>query len=118
MTLLKDKLTEKNCKSCTEKDRLREEQVEEMLNEVKGWKLSLERNRIYRQYQMKDFVSAAGFFNKVALLAQRDNHHPDISLTDYRDLKVELTTNTAKGLTENDFILAAKINELTFDPKE
>ena len=79
--------------------------------DVPGWGI-LENKRIYRDFKFKDFVEAITFVNKVAELAESENHHPDILIHDYRKVKVELTTHAIAGLSENDFILAAKINHL------
>ena len=64
---------------------------------------------------MKDFLSAVQFIQDIAQVAEADDHHPDLHLTGYRKLRVELSTHAIGGLSENDFILAAKIEQL---PKE
>ncbi len=61
---------------------------------------------------MKNFAAAVKFINLVAILAEQENHHPDIHLTDYRQLKIDLSTHAIGGLSENDFIMATKINQL------
>jgi 4a-hydroxytetrahydrobiopterin dehydratase len=60
----------------------------------------------------RNFKAAVEFLNGVAELAERENHHPDLHLVGYRNLSIELTTHAIGGLSENDFILAAKIDEL------
>jgi len=57
------------------------------------------------------------FFNKVAALAEEEGHHPDLHLEGYRQVAIELRTHAIKGLSENDFILAAKINEIPIQLK-
>jgi 4a-hydroxytetrahydrobiopterin dehydratase len=57
------------------------------------------------------------FFNKVAALAEEEGHHPDLHLEGYRQVAIELWTHAIGGLSENDFILAAKINELPIETK-
>jgi 4a-hydroxytetrahydrobiopterin dehydratase len=57
------------------------------------------------------------FFNKVAALAEEEGHHPDLHLEGYRQVAVEIWTHAAGGLTENDFILAAKINQIPIELK-
>ncbi len=59
---------------------------------------------------MKDFPAAISFIRAVAKLAEAEDHHPDIHLTRYRNLRLELTTHDAGALTEKDFRLAAKID--------
>jgi 4a-hydroxytetrahydrobiopterin dehydratase len=64
-----------------------------------------------RTFNFKDFVETMQFVNKVAGLAEAEGHHPDMAIT-YNTLSIELTTHAIHGLSENDFILAAKIDEL------
>jgi 4a-hydroxytetrahydrobiopterin dehydratase len=71
----------------------------------------MEDNRIERRFKFKNFRDAFGLATKVALLAEQQGHHPDFELG-WGFLKLTLTTHAAKGLTDNDFILAAKIDEL------
>ena len=61
---------------------------------------------------MKDFKAGIAFFNRVAELAEAEGHHPDLHLEDYRNVWIELWTHSIGGLSENDFILAAKIDQL------
>jgi 4a-hydroxytetrahydrobiopterin dehydratase len=62
-------------------------------------------------YAFRDFVETMAFVNKIAALAEEEQHHPDLSVS-YSTLGVELSTHAIGGLSENDFILAAKIDEL------
>lgn len=77
-----------------------------------GWEVTGESRVIRRTYAMKDFLAAVDFVREIALLAESEGHHPDIHLIRYRILTVELSTHALGGLTENDFILAAKIDAL------
>jgi 4a-hydroxytetrahydrobiopterin dehydratase len=61
---------------------------------------------------MKDFASAVELITHVKDLAEAEGHHPDLHLTRYRKLVIELSTHAIKGLSENDFILAAKVDRL------
>lgn len=63
-------------------------------------------------YAMKDFASAIELIGRIAELAERHDHHPDLHLTGYRRLEIELTTHSTGGLTEKDFALAAAIEAL------
>ncbi len=86
------------------------DQAENYLQEVPGWNL-VESTRIQRRFKFKNFVEALAFVNRVAELAEREGHHPDIGFGwGYCD--VTLYTHKIKGLHENDFIMAAKINAL------
>jgi len=64
-----------------------------------------------RQFKFKDFVAAMDFVNRVAGLAESEGHHPDIYIS-WNRVRLELTTHSIKGLSENDFIMAAKVNEM------
>ena len=73
--------------------------------------------QIHQDYMMKNFMSAVKFINSIAAIAESENHHPDLHLVGYRKLRVELSTHALGGLTENDFIVAAKINTLPVELK-
>jgi 4a-hydroxytetrahydrobiopterin dehydratase len=63
-------------------------------------------------------MAGIDFFNKVAALAEDEGHHPDLHLQGYRNVSIEMMTHAVGGLTENDFILAAKINEIPIQAKK
>ena len=68
-------------------------------------------DKIQREFNFKDFAKAMEFVNKVALLAEREGHHPEIHIS-YNKVRLVSWTHAIKGLSENDFILTAKINLL------
>ena len=70
-----------------------------------------ENNSLYRKFQFKDFKEAMKFVNDVADIANHEGHHPDIYIF-YNIVDLELFTHAVKGLSENDFIMAAKIDKL------
>ena len=76
----------------------------------KAWK-TIDNTKLRREFKFKNFVQTMGFVNKVALIAQAEDHHPDMQVS-YSKVIVELWTHAVNGLSENDFILAAKIDEL------
>jgi 4a-hydroxytetrahydrobiopterin dehydratase len=80
--------------------------------EVPQWQIVGEGARIRRELIVKDFVTALDYFHRIGALAEEEGHHPDLHLTQYRRVAIELWTHAAGGLTENDFILAAKIEQL------
>ena len=84
---------------------------------VQGWLINTDSTVIFRIFRMKNFMAAVKFIQLIAEGAENENHHPDIHLTGYRNLRVELSTHAIDGLSENDFILAAKINELPCELK-
>ena len=77
-----------------------------------NWQKTVDGKSIFREYVMKDFVSAVGLINKIAELAEAADHHPDIHLTGYKRLRIELSTHSVGKLTEKDFNLAEKIDAL------
>ncbi len=79
------------------------------LKELDNWQLS--GKKITKQLVFKDFVHLIKFVNKLAKLAESEGHHPDFTVH-YRKLGLEIWTHAINGLSENDFILAAKIDEL------
>ena len=84
-------------------------EAEEYLNATPGWRIDGDALKIDRGFEFKDFKEAMGFVNKVAELAESEGHHPDIHVF-YNRVKLALSTHAIGGLSENDFIVAAKIN--------
>ena len=66
---------------------------------------------------MTNFVAGMRFFDEVAKVAEDDGHHPDLHIVGYRNVSIELWTHAIGGLSENDFILAAKIDQLPVELK-
>ena len=86
--------------------------IKVMLDVVLGWtKTQGEIDKIEKSFKFKDFNEAMMFVNKVAEIAEEQGHHPDI-LIQWNKVTLTLWTHAIKGLHENDFILAAKIDEL------
>ena len=85
------------------------------LERLQGWELTHEGKRIAKNWTVKNFMAGMDFFNKVAKVAEDDNHHPDLHIVGYRNVTIEIWTHAIGGLSENDFILAAKIDELPVD---
>lgn len=85
--------------------------VARYLGEVPGW-TSRSDKKIVREFVCKNFSGAMALVNKVAQIAEQENHHPDILIHDWNKVRCTLSTHAIKGLSENDFILAAKINSI------
>jgi len=112
-------LTGKHCAPCEGNvPALSPQQVAKLLAEIPAWKVTSDGKRIRREWVVKDFAAGLEFFRHVGELAEREGHHPDLHLTDYRRVAIELSTHAVGGLTENDFILAAKIDKLPVDLKK
>lgn len=107
------KLAEKKCKPCSEGAKpLKGDALDELHSQVDpGWKVIENQTKIKRTFTFDDFVQALEFTNQVGDLAEEQGHHPEIWLT-WGKVVVTLWTHSADGLTESDFILAAKIDEL------
>ncbi len=93
------------------------DEAKQQLAKLQGWQLTHEGKRIRKNWTAKNFMAAIDFFNRVAQVAEEDNHHPDLHLESYRKVYIELWTHAIGGLSENDFILAAKIDQLPIQLK-
>jgi len=105
-------LASRTCSACeTGAGRLDTARIKSLLKQLPGaWKLKEDR-QLEKSFKFPDFKEALAFTNRVGLLAEEQGHHPDILLA-WGEVRIQLSTHSAKGLTENDFILAAKINDV------
>lgn len=109
-------LTARKCQPCEKGGvPLSSRETKDYLRQVPDWKLADNRKSVFREFIMKDFMSAVQFIDRIAQIAEAEDHHPDLHLMSYRKLRIDLATHSIGGLSENDFILAAKIDQL---PKE
>ena len=86
--------------------------AQDYLDESHDWTLSKDAKKISKKYKFKDFIGAINFINNVAELAESEGHHPDIHIH-YNKVLLELTTHAIGGLSENDFIVAAKVDAVS-----
>jgi 4a-hydroxytetrahydrobiopterin dehydratase len=106
-------LKDKSCQTCNKNTpKLGRIEANQLLKELDDWQLANDGNSIKREYEVKDFAAGIKFLREIAEVAEKEDHHPDLHLTNYRDVSIELTTHAIDGLSENDFILAAKIDAL------
>jgi 4a-hydroxytetrahydrobiopterin dehydratase len=106
------KLTEKHCEPCEgDFPAMTREQAGDLMEHVPGWELAEDGKTLSRTYTFKDFKDALAFTNLIGELAESEGHHPVITLS-WGEVVVSLSTHSIGGLAENDFILAAKTNEL------
>ena len=89
--------------------------VQEQLQRLPGWCLTHENQRIRKDWEFKNFVQGLNFFEQVGAIAEAEAHHPDLHLVSYKQVSIEIWTHAIGGLSENDFILAAKIDEIDTD---
>jgi 4a-hydroxytetrahydrobiopterin dehydratase len=112
-------LTKKKCQPCEGIGKaLNAAQIKEYLLLTPGWAVDADGKGISREFVMKNFLAAVRSIGQIADIAEAENHHPDIHLTGYRKLKICLTTHALGGLSENDFIVAAKISALEMELKK
>ncbi|UCC94558.1 MAG: thiol peroxidase [Candidatus Omnitrophota bacterium] len=105
------------CKPCEEgTPPLSKETVEKLLAQYRGWEL-LEDKKIKKEFKCKDFIEAKYLLDLISLIAEEQGHHPLMTLV-YNKLRIILSTHAAGGLTENDFIMARIIDEVTTIGKE
>jgi 4a-hydroxytetrahydrobiopterin dehydratase len=108
-----EELLKKRCVPCEGGvPHLTRHEAETLARSVDGWTLGPDAKMISRSWTMKNFLAGIEFFNEVAHLAEQEGHHPDLHLEGYRHLTISLWTHAVGGLTENDFIVAAKINQI------
>jgi 4a-hydroxytetrahydrobiopterin dehydratase len=112
-------LTHRHCAPCEGGiPPLSTEQVQQYLAALPNWKLAADSKRIRREWRLKDFVTALDFFQRIGRIAEEEDHHPDLHLTGYRNVSIEIGTHAIDGLSENDFILASKIDTLPVELKK
>ena len=103
-------LAKRKCVPCEKgQPKLGAAQVRELLGQVTGWEAN--DNKLRKTFTFKDFVTAMEFLNRVAEVAEQEQHHPDFAVH-YNQVTFTIWTHTVGGLSENDFILAAKIDQL------
>ena len=104
-------LAERKCVPCEGgTPTLTAEQVAPLLSQLDGWKVQ-DGTTLTKTFAFPDFVKAVGFVNAITPVAEGEGHHPDLTVT-WGKVGVSLTTHAIGGLSENDFILAAKIDAL------
>jgi 4a-hydroxytetrahydrobiopterin dehydratase len=112
-------LVTKKCKPCEGGvEPATREEATQQISKLPGWTLTGDGKRIRKEWVVKDFDTALKYFGDVAKVANADDHHPDLHLTGYRNVAIELSTHAIGGLSENDFILAAKIDQLPVELKK
>ena len=105
-------LAQKECKPCQGgTPPLKGDALKQMQSRLDGGWRVLDEQRLEKHYQFPDFKQALAFVNRVGEIAEKQNHHPDIYFT-WGQARIQLSTHSIKGLSENDFILAARIDEL------
>ena len=105
-------LTHMSCKPCAPgTPSLPRDRAADLIQQTPGWSLNETASEISRTFKFKNYYETMAFVNALAWVAHREDHHPDIEVG-YNRCHVSFSTHSVKGLSENDFIGAAKINAL------
>jgi 4a-hydroxytetrahydrobiopterin dehydratase len=105
-----NELLKKKCIPCEAGvEPLTKEEAQNFLGMISGWELAESNKKISKEYKFKDFIGSINFVNKISLIAEEEGHHPDIAIS-YNKVRLDLSTHAIDGLSENDFILASKID--------
>ena len=113
-----DQLWSKKCQPCEGGvDPCPLDTAQSQLAKLDGWRLINDGKRIRKDWVVKHFMAGMDLFNRVAQLAEEEGHHPDLHMEGYRNIWIEIWTHAIGGLSENDFILAAKIDRLPVELK-
>ena len=103
-------LTNKKCVPCEgDAQPLKDKEANQLLKEIPTW--IIKEGHVYKKFKFKNFVEAMKFITSVAQLAESEGHHPDFSVH-YNKVEIDLWTHAINGLSENDFIVAAKIDRI------
>ena len=86
------------------------QEINKEIKNLEGWELV--NNTIEKTFEFSNFNKALEFVNSVGKIANKENHHPDILIFNYKKVKITLTTHEDNGLSEKDFLLAKMIDEL------
>ena len=109
---MENKLSQKKCEPCSGKTpKLNFEETSKYLSELNSWSINDKQEMIFKKFKFNTFNQALDFANKVGEIAENESHHPDLSLG-WGYCLVMIHTHAIKGLSVNDFVLAAKIDEL------
>lgn len=106
-------LTSQSCKPCEGGVKpLSKNEATKLLKDLKAWELSEDATLISKRFSFKNFYQTMSFVNAIAFIANQENHHPDLEVG-YNYCHVKFQTHAIEGLSNNDFICAAKIDRLT-----
>mmetsp|Transcript_24754 Transcript_24754/g.35660 ORF Transcript_24754/g.35660 Transcript_24754/m.35660 type:complete len:152 (-) Transcript_24754:715-1170(-) len=91
---------------------LSSEEATEKMKLIKGWSISDDSKSITKKLKLKNFASALDYINRIGQVAEGQGHHPDLHITGYQYVQIDLMTHALAGLTDNDFIMAVCIDAL------
>lgn len=112
-------LVNKTCTSCEgDLETVKRTAAIAQLKKLPGWRLTHAGERIRKDWVVKDFAAGLEFFDRVGKVAEKEYHHPNLHLEGFRNVWIELSTHAIGGLSDNDFIMAAKIDKLPIKQKK
>lgn len=104
-------LTSQKCEACEGGvSPLSRPEAEALQAQTPEWYMNDDATLLYRAYECSNFAEALALLNRAGEIAEAEGHHPDLHLTDYKHVRIELTTHAIGGLSQNDFIVAAKLD--------
>ena len=111
-------LTNTHCVPCEGgTEPLKSEEIAKLKSQIPNWTVAQDERSISREFKFENFVDSVVFITDVAHVAEEEGHHPDLYLHDYKFVTVTLSTHAIHGLSENDFIVAAKIDMVHNDAR-
>ena len=111
-------LLQKKCRPCEGGvEKYSAQEATDALRALSGWRISQDGLRLEKEWNVKNFRAGIDFINRIADVADGEGHHPELHLIGFRRVWVEIWTHAVGGLTENDYILAAKIDMLPVELK-
>ena len=111
--LTSDQLIAQKCKRCEGSNSpCSVELSQQQLKNLPGWELGDDQKSISKTWTFSNFLQCLEFCNRIGVIAEEEQHHPDLHLTGYKYVRVDVMTHDIDGLSKNDFILAAKINRV------
>jgi 4a-hydroxytetrahydrobiopterin dehydratase len=111
--MMGNQLTDKRCKPCEGGvAALSKSEAQQLLKQLQGWELNSSATAISKTFTFKNYFRTMSFVNAIAWIANQENHHPDLTVSFDRCV-VQYTTHAINGLSENDFICAAKIDAIS-----
>ena len=115
---MQDDLKNTHCVPCEGgAEPLSAEEITDRIKKLKAWNV-LDNKKIEKKFHFINFKHALAFANEVGDIAEFEGHHPDINIHDWNKVTISLSTHAIKGLSENDFIMAAKIDQVIQDAGE
>lgn len=114
MSATTEQLCSMTCKPCEGGvDPMTADEVASQMSAIDGWHVVSDGKAIEKKIERRNFIDCVAGVTKIAAVAEANDHHPDLHIEGYKNLRINMTTHAIGGLSENDFIVAAKIDALS-----